>query len=401
MANGLISLQAKNFRRLADTGEISLGPLNVFFGSNGAGKTTLLDTFRFVCDCAIESISMAAAVRNQGVGLVWAKSKPRDLLSVTLSTSKVSYHLAFGFVSGRLDRAPSERLIEVPSGEIVIDRQMGQREATLYELKTRVSRNVNVSGDLVLDNFSRYAYDKGSVAEDVKSLIALFGNARMYNSRDAILTTLRRIGSSSGSETTLQPDGQNLWSVLRNLHDRRDFDERYQTIIDFMRDAFPTFSNILLEQTGPSAVYAQFKEKGLRNLIPVANVSDGHLQMLLHLTALFDQLPQQETIIMFDEPEASLHPYALAVLVKAMREASEKWRRQIFVATHSPALLSHFATQEIFTVEIGADDATVIRRVSEIAEVADLVNEYSIGALYMAEAIAAQNKTDDEGSSDD
>ena len=101
--------------------------------------------------------------------------------------------------------------------------------------------------------------------------------------------------------------------------------------MNYMAEAFPAFDDIVLEQTGPSSVYASFQEKDRRREILVSGVSDGHLQLLLLLTALFSE-GRRESILLFDEPEVSLHPWALTVFAKAAKLAAEQWNKQVFVA---------------------------------------------------------------------
>jgi predicted ATPase len=178
---------------------------------------------------------------------------------------------------------------------------------------------------------------------------------------------------------------------LRNLHDRKSADNRYDTIMAFMAESAPSFDGLLLEQTGPTTVYASFREKGQRKEIHASGVSDGRLQMLLLLTALFAEGPGRQAVLLFDEPETSLHPWALAVFAKAVKEAAERWNKQILIATHSPVLLSQFDTHQILATEV-ADGRTHLRRLSEMEEIKDLLDQYAAGSLYMAEVVGAQAK---------
>jgi predicted ATPase len=114
--------------------------------------------------------------------------------------------------------------------------------------------------------------------------------------------------------------------------------------------------------------------------------------MLINLTTLFSENPKRYSLILLDEPEISLHPWALAVFAKAVKLAAEEWNRQIFMATHSPVLISQFKTNDIMTIEIDESGQTVMERVSEIEGIQDLLEDYATGSLYMAEAIAPQSK---------
>lgn len=216
---------------------------------------------------------------------------------------------------------------------------------------------------------------------------------RNYNSRSASLFNIKRFGSESDSGERLQERCENLWSVLRNLHDKRVIDERYDTIISFMQESFPAFDNLFFEQTGRYTVYGNFLEKGRRKPIRSSGVSDGHLQMLINLTALFSEGQNRYSLILFDEPEISLHPWALAVFAKAVKLATEKWNKQVFIATHSPVLISQFEPENILTAELDKERKTVLKRISEIEGIQDLLEDYATGSLYMAEMIAPQSKS--------
>ncbi|MBC7919282.1 MAG: MFS transporter, partial [Rhodoferax sp.] len=108
-------------------------------------------------------------------------------------------------------------------------------------------------------------------------------------SRAFDLFRLRRTGSEMGFQTRLGFRAGELWSVLRNLHDRRFRDLRYETILRFMRKAFPNFRELAIEQTGPTSVYASFIESNRAGPVWASGVSDGHLQLLILLTALFSE----------------------------------------------------------------------------------------------------------------
>ena len=214
---------------------------------------------------------------------------------------------------------------------------------------------------------------------------------RFYNTRSFFLYGLKRQGSEGSYETRLSDRGENAWSVLRNLHDKRSVDDRFDTIMRFMRESFPSFDVLVLEQTGANSVYASILEKGRRKAIRASGVSDGHLQMLLLLTALFSE-GDRDAVILFDEPEISLHPWALAILAKAIKLAADQWNKQVFVATHSPVLVSQFDADNILAMEIDEGRSRPIR-LSQMEEITDLLEEYGAGPRYMSEMVAPQSKS--------
>ena len=220
----------------------------------------------------------------------------------------------------------------------------------------------------------------------------LLNSVHFYHSHYIDLSGLKHRGSESGMEISLREDCGNLWSVLRNIRDKSAIDSRYETIISFMRKSFPNFKDLVFEQTGPNAIYASFVETGRQHPIPILGVSDGYLQMLIYLTALFSQKTDWGSLIAFDEPETSLHPYAISVFAEAVKLATKEWNKQVFIATHSPVLIGQFEPEDILATELDESGQTTLTRVSKMEDIKDLLESYDTGSLYMAEAIAPQSK---------
>jgi hypothetical protein len=241
---------------------------------------------------------------------------------------------------------------------------------------------------LAFSNFLLF-YEPGEEAIELDSLLK---SLHLYSSRAIDLYRLRRLGSESDLHTYPRDRWQNLWSALRNLNDRRAIDDRFEKIIGYMRKAFPlSFKDLVLESLGADRVGGSFVEVGRRRPIQASGVSDGHLQLLGLLTALFGDTWDRSSLLLFDEPDTSLHPHALAVFAEAVREAASRLGRQVFLATHSPVLISQFQPEDVVLAEAGEDRSTTLRRVSEIRELQDLIQEYSVGSLYMAEQVGQQS----------
>jgi len=388
MSDRLLRLQARNFRSLAKV-NVELDASNVLFGPNGAGKTTFLDTIWFVRDCAIRGVDEASSDRSHGIGALWDGADEGANISIELETRLATYEVIFGYSAGRIEPFVGEVLDSKVLRRRLIDRKVGSDKAEFYHYNIADMALLTLKEPEKLALTRYLAFADSSEAASVDRLLRF---VHFYQAREADLYRLKKRGSDASYHTWLFDRCQNLWSVLRNLHDRQGVDERYDTIIGFMRESFPAFRDLLIEPTGPNTVYGSFLEKGRRSPIQASGVSDGHLQMLAHLTALFAEGKEHFSLLMFDEPEASLHPYALAVFAKAVKLATEEWNKQVFIATHSPVLISQFDPKNILATELDGAGQTIIRRVSEIPEIRDLLEEYAAGSLYMAEVLAAQSK---------
>ncbi len=382
---GLNRVRVQNYRALADV-DIEVGPINVLFGPNGAGKSTLLDTVYFFRDCAIRGVEVASSERDHGIGLLWDGADKGARILVELAGGGVTYGLSFSLAAGRIDPLPGEHLVSLRRSRTLIERTPGSTSASLFNERLRQApvielREPNkISLGLFLD------FNGGD--DEAGHLDHLLHFVRFYHSRSFRLGALKRSGSESSHHTRLWDPGDNAWSVLRNVQDKRNVDARYNTIMGYMAEAFPLFDGIVLEQTGPSSLYASFQEKGRREAIFASGMSDGVLQLLLLLLGLFSE-GNRDAVLLFDEPEVSLHPWAIAVLARAIRHAAEQWGKQVFIATHSPVLISQFEPEDILVARQEQGRAR-FDRLSEIEEVKDLLEEFAPGSLYMSEAIAPQ-----------
>lgn len=389
--SGFQRLSVRNYRALAGI-DLDLRPVNVFFGPNASGKSTLLDSLWFVRDCAWWGCDGAAQERSQGIGLLSDQVGGDQGLVIELVTAEVQYRLDFSFVTGRLDALPAERL-RLADGLTLIERRAGAGVARFRHLPKLELREQRLHVPEKLSLLLYLAIDTS--VEGAARLERAVQSMRFHHCAQFDLYKLKKVGSEAGHEEWLHRRGENLFSVLRNLQGRQGADARYATIRAFMRESFPGFDHIVLDATGPASVYGSFVERGHPNPIHASGAADGYLQLLLMLTALFAEPADQGSVILLDEPETSLHPWALAVLAKAVKlAASPDWGRQVFLATHSPVLMSQFDADQIVEAT-QVNGATRLRRLSEITEVQDLLERYAVGSLYMAQEVGAQRK--DEG----
>jgi predicted ATPase len=392
MADRLRSIHVQNYRSLADV-SLELEPINVLFGPNGAGKSTLLDTIWFIRDCAIRSVEMASADRGHGIGLLFDGAADGDSIHLKLTTDRVEYALTVSLSAGRIEPFAGERLFSLDRRKVLFERRAGAVRAEFFHLAMDQAAPFDLREPEKL-SLGRYL-DYEPKCEEAVELDRILRFVHYYHARSFNLNGVKKRGSDTGYETWVKSRGDNLWSVLRNLEGSRQLDDRYTTIMEYMAEAFPTFDGLVIEPTGPSILYASVLEKWRREPIRASGISDGHLQLLILLTALFSEGRGRRSLMLIDEPETSLHPWALAVLAKAIKQATEEWGRLVIMATHSPVLISQFEPEQSFGAQ-SIEGRTQVTRLREIEGIQDLLEHYASGSLYMSETIAPQSRLVDQ-----
>ena len=83
-------------------------------------------------------------------------------------------------------------------------------------------------------------------------------------------------------------------------------------------------------------------------------------------------------MILIDEPELGLHPYAIALLASMVKRASV--HTQVILSTQSALLLDHFEPEDVLVADL-VDGSTQLKRLSTKGLEAWL-EDYSLGQLW-------------------
>lgn len=137
---------------------------------------------------------------------------------------------------------------------------------------------------------------------------------------------------------------------------------------DFQELRFPAVANGVLA--------LGWKDRTYKGVFNAHELSDGMLRFLWLVTILHS--PELPALLMLDEPETSLHPDLLRLLVDLLREASQ--RSQIIVATQSESLVRFLRPEEVLILDV-QEEGVSLRRADELGLDAWL-QEYSLEELW-------------------
>lgn len=205
-------------------------------------------------------------------------------------------------------------------------------------------------------------------------------------------SAVRRSGNLADNEI-LKADASNLAAFLYRI--QKTHPENYQKIISVIRLAAPFFSDFHLRPNplNPEKIQLEWLQRDSDYLFLPSQLSDGTLRFICLATALLQ--PDLPPTFLFDEPELGLHPYALTLLARLLRDAVDQHgrpRRQVIVSTQSALLLNAFSPEEIIVVE-RADGESIFTRLSS-QELSEWLEDYTLGELWQKNILGGRPRNE-------
>lgn len=201
---------------------------------------------------------------------------------------------------------------------------------------------------------------------------------RFYHFHDAGATSHMKMMADVHDNRQLRSDGSNLGAFLFLL--RKKHQTAYSQIRQTVRLAAPFFDDFVLQpsELNEEKILLEWLHQGSDAYFNASSLSDGSLRFIALATLLLQPESLRPSVILLDEPELGLHPYAITLLASLLKQASQA--SQIIVATQSPLLLDHFEPEDVLVAE-RANGATKLRRL-ESSALTEWLKEYSLGQLW-------------------
>jgi predicted ATPase len=179
----------------------------------------------------------------------------------------------------------------------------------------------------------------------------------------------------------LHADAGNLAAFLYAM--QRTYPKYYRRIVETVGLVFPQFGDFDLKPSSANERYIllNWREKKRPDyLFGPHQLSDGTLRFMA-LTTLLMQPPEKlPRVIIIDEPELGLHPFAITALAGMIHSAATHC--QVVISTQSTRLVDEFDVGQIVIVEHDdKDDCTRCRR-PDAQALKEWSEEYSTSELW-------------------
>ena len=353
---GTISI--KGFKSIASIEKLKLEPINVLIGPNGSGKSNFIGVFDFLR--AIRDGHLQDYVTRAG-------GADKVLHFGARVTETLRIHISFRDERDQyeIELQPTATDELVPQAENVYFWDKAQYPNRPYsEWLIRVGNEAGIST----------AASRG-VAYHVRRDLDSW---RLYHFHDTSAASLIKKTADVNDNRFLRVDGSNLAAFLYLLRERHS--DSYSLIRRTVQQVAPFFDDFQLEprRLNPDKIRLEWSHRDSENYFDASSLSDGTLRFMA-LTSLFLQPKDfRPSVILVDEPELGLHPYAIGLLASLIRQASVE--TQVIVSTQSPFLLDHFQPEEVLVADL-VEGATELRRLDSAA-LDTWLEDYSLGELW-------------------
>ena len=370
----LIELNIKNYKSLGDV-HFRPTPLSVLVGPNGSGKSNFASALSFLAE--VYEFGLETAVRRKGgfENIVMRTGERRSLeFSILIEIEKhedlddlfdqeevgigvakllniKTHFINHTFTLKEAGKKKFEYAIKQESLSIVAAMQGGNSKELLNV--NREFNEVKVKHDKVFSFVSKVwlldeAIDTGEINFPQNLLVhsssGFFGFLNKTINK-WVAYQLNPLSVRQPGSPTPNPEisayGDNLPSLVDWL--KTNHSSEWSSVLHIMQSVLPTLADITTDYLHNRRLGLFFFEEASSQPWNSEEVSDGTIITLSLLCAIFDPRKQ---LMLIEEIENSLHPWALRTLLEEIRKQTDQ--KNIILTTHSPLVLDMLYPKEIW-----------------------------------------------------
>lgn len=354
----LSRISVSGFKTISDVQSFEPRAVAVLIGPNGAGKSNFISFFHFLSRVLETSLQQYVGECGGASALFHGGLSQTEAISAVLAFE--SKHSEYGYEL-RLIHAAGDSLTfaeercrvsrkHIPSEKGWVDFGVGHREAGLVESARKGDRTAQLIRRL-MRKLIVYQFNDTSPRSRIR---------QKWNENDG---------------RWLKGDGGNLASFLYRLQSYEP--KYYQRIVDTLRLILPFFSDFELEPEH-GRLLLRWREQGSDAVYDASQAADGMLRVMALVALLLQPKNDLPSVLILDEPELGLHPYAINVLGGLIQSVSTQV--QVILATQSIALLDCFEPDDVVVVDRRGRESTFTRL--NASELEGWLEEYSLSELW-------------------
>jgi predicted ATPase len=144
--------------------------------------------------------------------------------------------------------------------------------------------------------------------------------------------------------------GDNYLVVAERILSDLNKAQNWKHLAKSIRAVNRTASSLTLNAPNPDRLDIGYQLNGKVVTFDVRQESEGLRRYLAQMLAMY-QSPSKQ-VLLFEHPEAGLHPGALESLAHEFKSCPRDGRGQVILTTHSPQLLDYFPVEALRVVDV-------------------------------------------------
>ena len=289
----------KGFKSIASLEKLELHPINVVIGPNGSGKSNFIGVFSFL-NAIREGRLQDYVVKAGGADKVLHfGSKITSLLNIRVSfkNEQNQYEITLE-PAGADELVPKEEWVYFWNKHKYPGGALGSSIARMGK-----EAGIGNASETGIATFVRHHLDRW----------------RLYHFQDTSSSSPMKKTADINDNLFLRPDGSNLAAFLYLLKLRHE--ESYSLIRRTVQRVAPFFDDFQLEpqKLNPEKILLEWRHRKSDAYFSASSFSDGTLRFIALATLFLQPYFLRPSVILVDEPELGLHPYALAMLASLVK----------------------------------------------------------------------------------
>lgn len=347
--------------------DLSLKPLNVLIGANGAGKSNFISFFKTLNNLINLNLQKSVAKSGGANSLFYFGTKYTKEINFTLSFGRNSYEAAWEISDDSKLYFSYEKTGFLGDGysyPLIDNLGSGHYETYLREASESSPYRTNIA-DHIIGNLQSW---------------------KVYHFHDTSDSSKMKQACSVNDNEFFREDASNLAAFLYKLKMLNP--ESYQSILKTVQQVAPFIRDFNLKpmELDESQIRLTWVHTDSDAYFDVSQLSDGTLRFICIVVLLLQ--PRLPNIIILDEPELGLHPFALNLLAALFESISKK--TQIIISTQSIALMDNFDPEDIIVVDYIENNSEFKRLNMESLDV--WLDNYSLGELWEKNLLGGRPK---------
>ena len=361
MGNRLHSITLKGFKSIQNLDGFRPGNLTALIGPNGAGKSNFISFFHMMS-------WMLADPNNLQIYVAQCGGASKLLHDGPATTREIEAELTIQTDAG--ENQYMFRLFYAAGDALIFADERYRFSRTDYGYYTRANWIETGAGHRGPQLLERTRADE--TARVIHSILQRIIVHQFHNTSD---TARMRTKWSVNDNRYLKEDAANIAPLLLRL--RQDSRSHYARIVETVRLILPFFSDFDLEPENGHMLLA-WRERNSDQVFDVSQASDGMLRVIALVTLLLQPTGSLPDVLILDEPELGLHPYAINIIGELI--ASVSMETQVIVATQSMALIDCFEPEDIVVVERESRASTFSKL--DVNALDEWLEDYSLSELW-------------------